>query len=61
MGPLITFMIVTILLGVSLSSNIGKITQSKKEQLALVVIMFALLLVAGLVFRVFDPLLTLLT
>ena len=58
MGPLITFMIVTILLGVSLSSNIGKITQSKKEQLALVVIMFALLLVAGLVFRVFDPLLT---
>lgn len=61
MGPLITFMIVTILLGVSLSSNIGKITQSKKEQLALVVIMFALLLVAGLVFRVFDPLLSLLT
>ena len=60
MGPLITFMIVTILLGVSLSSNIGKITQSKKEQLALVVIMFALLLVAGLVFRVFDPLLSLL-
>lgn len=60
MGPLITFMIVTILLGVSLSSNIGKITQSKKEQLALVIIMFALLLVAGLVFRVFDPLLSLL-
>jgi hypothetical protein len=61
MGALITFMFVTILLGVSLSSNIGKITQSKKEQLALVVIMFALLLVAGLVFRVFDPLLSLLT
>lgn len=60
MGPLITFMIVTILLGVSLSSNIGKITQSKKEQLALVVIVYGLLLIAGAVFHVFDPLISLL-
>lgn len=58
--PLITFIVVTVVLGVGLSTNIGKVTQSKKEQLALVVIMYGLLLIAALVFRVFDPLLSLL-
>lgn len=58
--PLVTFIIVTIVLGVGLSANISKVTQSKKEQLALVVVMYGLLLIAALVFRVFDPLLSLL-
>ena len=60
MTQLIIFMVVTVVLGVSLSSNAGKITQSKKEQLALVVIVYGLLLIAGIVFHVFDPLISLL-
>lgn len=60
MLPTITFIIVAVTLGVALSSNLGKITRSKKEQLTLVVIMYALLLMAGLVFHVFDPLISLL-
>jgi len=51
---MMTLALAAILLGVALTSYLGKITQSRRERVALVVILYAVLLVGAFVFHLFD-------
>jgi uncharacterized membrane protein YfcA len=51
---MMTLALAAILLGVALSSYLGKITQSKSERIAVVIILYLVLLAVAFVFRAFD-------